>query len=111
MTNPISNAGILTPSPVTDRKAEARTDRDGSTGVSRPAAPDDNDSASVDRAQQRLTQETGRPQQSGPDTTGEARDLANALRQQISANPQDALRAMGLISDNLFEAATARPTA
>ena len=96
---------------VAERNAQTRSQQGNETDADRTGAPETSDTADVGRAQQRLTQETGQVQQSGPASADEASRLASQIREQISSDPRGALRSMNLVSDTLFEAATARPTA
>ena len=110
LTNSISNDGILTRPPVTDHKkpshqADNPSVDDGKTARAAQQGTD------VDRAQQRLTQEIDLGGPSVPDSSGQAQALAETIAQQVTADPQGALRAMRQVSGTLFEAATARPTA
>jgi len=111
LTNPISSDGNLTQRVLAERNNQSRPERTSDTDVSQPKLAKESGSANVDRAQQRLTQETGQTQQSGPASSEEASRLASDIRDQINSDPRGALRSMNLVSDTLFEAATARPTA
>ena len=87
---------------------QTRQERNTEAALGRPQPADEGDTASVDRAQQRLTQETAPSQRNGPTSRDEASRLASEIRDQISADPRGALRSMNLVSDTLFEAATAQ---
>lgn len=110
MTNSISNDGILTRQPpAAPKKARHEgTEQADDRGTSTRTAAQGTD---VGRAQQRLTQEVDRTEPSPPNSAAQAQALAQAVNKQVTANPQAALSAMGLVSETLFEAATARPTA
>jgi hypothetical protein len=110
LTNPLSNDGNLTQRVHAERNNQTRPERTSETDIGRPNLAKDNDTANVDRAQQRLTQEAGQAQQSGPTSSDQASRLASDIRDQIISDPRGALRSMNLVSDTLFEAATARPT-
>lgn len=76
-----------------------------------PGAGAKSTAADVERAQQRLAQEADRTESTAADDPEQARTLVERVTQQISADPRGAMRAMRQVSDTLFEAATARPTA
>lgn len=110
LTNPISSDGILTRP--TQQPAERRTtETDNRPETSATSAADKSTAADVERAQQRLAQEADRTESTPADDPEQARTLVERLAQQILADPRGAMRAMSQVSDTLFEAATARPTA
>ena len=108
MTNPISNDGNLTQRMPAESSTQTRQARNSAAALGRPQPGGEGDTASVDRAQQRLTQETAQSQRDGPTSRDEASRLASEIRDRISADPRGALRSMNLVSDTLFEAATAQ---
>ena len=111
LTNPITNDGILTKT-ATNQPASASSSESRARATTERPQTGPQDSADVERAQQRLTQETIQANSSVPADANEARKLADTVKQQLMADPAGALRAMGgNMTDTLFEAATARPTA
>lgn len=111
MTNPITNDGILTKTTV-NQPASTSSNESRATATAERSQTERQDSADVERAQQRLTQETTQANNAVPADSAEARELAARVKQQLMSDPAGALRAVGgNVTDTLFEAATARPTA
>jgi len=112
LTTPINNANFSTPPVAQERKADAQANAEQHATV---AAGQRSDRADLGRAQQLLSRQTERNEadtaSAAIDSMAEARARVAALKQAIQEKPQAALAAQGLIDSNIFEAASARPTA
>lgn len=109
MTSPISNDGLMTQLS-TPRGTEAPKDaRDTAPGAEQ--TDDRGATADVERAQQRLTQESAQSNGTVPGDAEQATALAAMIKRQLTEDPAAALRAVDNATETLFEAATARPTA
>ena len=106
MTNRIAGDNYLARPAPKERKADSTRTNPGVTG--KPAAP--SPQTDVERAQQRLMQETGAPRPLAVDTLAQARARITLLKEQLDTDPQLAMRAQGRLNVNQFEAATARPS-
>ena len=107
MTNRIDNDNYLAHSTPKQRKtgsAQTNQDAAGQQVASPPPAD-------VERAQQRLLQETGDVRPPAVDTPTQARARIALLKEQLAADPKLAMQAHGRVNVNQFEAATARPSA
>jgi hypothetical protein len=111
LTAPIKNDGILARQPGKTPPAADRARHDSDPVAPATTTDVQADSTDVSRARQRLLQETRAPDMASPSTAQEARDLVGQLQRQMADDGVAALRAMGLANRQLFEAATAPPTA
>ena len=106
MTNRIAGDNYLARPTPKEHKADSARANPGVAG--QPAAP--SPQTDVERAQQRLMQETGASRPPAVDTLAQARARITLLKEQLGADPQLAMRAQGRMNVSQFEAATARPS-
>ena len=92
-----------------ERKTDALTAAKRDETSSRAPAPSDR--ADVGRAQQALSQQFAQRVGTPIESSEQARERLSDLKRAIAADPASAARAMGLVNQNIFEAASARPTA
>jgi hypothetical protein len=109
LTISIKNDEVLTNRPNKSPKIVPERDDDGTRVASPATAAAQPESADVSRAKQRLIQETRETDSNPPANAEEARRLADEVSNQMTRDRAAALRAMGLASRELYEAATAPP--
>ena len=109
MPKSVTNDNLLTNPPPNRRNIDASDVRNGPPKA--PATAGADRQVELSRAQQFLIQEAQRPRASAVSTLEQARALAGELRAQLAADPRVALQAYSQLNANVFEVATARPSA
>ena len=110
MANPISN-DIFPASPVLEQqKSDAEAGRSPDSAFDKNTSPP-GDNPDLDRAHQRLAQESGDVRQPVIVSASEAKQKATLLKDLMSGSPVAAVKAHGNMEINAFEAAMARPAA
>jgi len=112
MTNPVRIDNLLAQTVPKDQNlAAANTDGHRKDAPTAPSSGRSGEQTDVNRAHQRLSQETGAVREPAIQSMAEARRQIASFKAQLDADPQAGLNAHGRIGNDKFEAAMARPTA